>query len=1030
MTKAQEIPTFKPGPANQVLIVEASAGSGKTYELAKRYLQLLFSSRPSENPLENILAITFTNKAALEMKERIFENLKKIALDKVGPQQKDILDCLPLDKEAVRNNARLLMDEIIRNYNFFQVQTIDSFINSVISGCSFMLGLSSAFRIRHDFHDYMSASLDDLIDKAGRDKALMQTFQHFLRQYIFIENKTGWLPKQDVLATMLAMFGDFNTHTGDFAGYPVATTELAIKNKAVFKMIRDLAGHIPEGTNQTFQKGLLKLSAEDKKGFTLDELPEAFKLEKFPLNKGFILPQSTEKLWGRIHEGLKEICELEMYSLFNCYVDIFSATYKEFRRLSAKEDALFLEELNKQAQALFDEDRITVPELYYRLSLRLKHFLIDEFQDTSILQWMNLYPMIEEALSSGGTLFYVGDKKQAIFRFRGGEVGLFDGVKQRFGAYHVEPVILKKNFRSQKEIVEFNNAVFSAQNLTRFIAESGQGENLSAADVDALVKGFRDSQQSYKEENQGGFVKVEFVDTADKDELDLEVKGRLIERIRQICPRFGYQNIAILTRKNEDVAKMTEWLIENNIPVESEKTLNIRENPLVKEFISFLKFLNSPIDNLSFSSFLLGEIFQKASGLTREEVEDFLFQLNQRKRKEDTAYYYKEFRNKFPRVWDGLIEDFFKRVGFVPLYELILQVYAKFGVFKNFSANHGFFMKLSELVKDNEEEHPTIAAFLEYFDSATEDELYVNVARSDAVRIFTIHKAKGLGFGAVIIPFLEIEVKVGAARNRKTQNYVIETDEAGTIQLLRLKKEYTKYSPLAKKIYVGEFIKAFLDELNNIYVALTRAEYEMHIFIPKKSGQSHNLARVLIKEEAERGKRAEYPQAKQKKETPLEEILPCDYSDWPGLLKDEFIPGSQFASLEKIRRGEMLHYLFSQLGDLSSQEAKGSLQHAAENTALKYKTRDGIDELIKIAEKCLVKKGLKEFFFTSGKVFTEKEVVNKSGHAKRIDRLVITSNEAWAVDYKSTRENSDEHIRQVREYISIIQDLYPRHKVR
>ncbi|GAI07809.1 unnamed protein product, partial [marine sediment metagenome] len=183
---------------------------------------------------------------------------------------------------------------------------------------------------------------------------------------------------------------------------------------------------------------------------------------------------------------------------------------------------------------------------------------------------------------------------------------------------------------------------------------------------------FSDSTQDWKKENTQGYVRIEPVEAANADARDAIMQERLILLVRDLTKdRFSFADIAILARENEDVKLFTSWLLEEGIPVESEKTLNIREHPLIKEIISFLKFLNSPIDNLSFASFILGDIFCRASGIGREKIEDFLFRLHglAGKGKKGGYLFYKEFRNNFNDAWSSFIEEFFKSVGFVPLYE-------------------------------------------------------------------------------------------------------------------------------------------------------------------------------------------------------------------------------------------------------------------------------------------------------------------------------------------------------------------------
>ena len=1037
MTKVQETLTSKSIDHSQIYIVEASAGSGKTYALAKRYIQLLLAHAQKEEAFfKNILAITFTNKAALEMKERISESLKKIALDKCSKAEEEILDSLSGDRQAAQRKAYLLMDEIIRNYNFFQVQTIDSFINSVICGCAFILGLSSNFRIREDSGDYLAFSLDSLIDRALKDKLVLRIFKNFLKQYIYIENKTGWLVRRDILAVIVSMFGEFNVHQGEFLKLNIPDTEIMLKKKGILKLLKDLSLGLPPGTNKNFSDKLSGFLAENKESFDIDELSDYFAREDFPINKGFELSLNTQKLWKDLRKGIKQLCELEMNSLFNCYIDIFNEALGEFRSLSRSQDALFLEELNKEAQELFGKNQITVPELYYRLSLRLKHFLIDEFQDTSILQWINLSPMVEEAISTGGTLFYVGDKKQAIFRFRGGEVSLFDSVRDRFKDYKAAVSTLRINYRSQKEIVEFNNQIFSEENLTRFMQEfqSAKKNNslFGSADIQEITRVFGDAQQSYKEENKDGFVKVEFIDSEDSDNQGALIKSRLIKLVDELRGRFGYQNIAILVRKNEDVALLTEWLLEYDIPVESEKTLNIRENPLIKEFISLLKFLNSPIDNLSFASFILGEIFIAASGIKRDDIEGFLFEINLASKKRNTGYYYKEFRNRFPRAWTGLLEELFRRVGFVPLYELVLGACERLKVFKNFPETHGFFMRLFELIKEKEEEHSTISAFLDYFDRAPQEHLYVNVTKSDAVKILTIHKAKGLGFGAVIMPFLEIDVKVGGARNNRAQNYLVQADNSSgenKIRLLRLKSQYAKFCDQAKKIYAEEYKEAFLDELNNIYVALTRAECEMHIFIPKKSANANNPVRLLIQQESERGKKIKYLEKKKKGQV-LQEIAPASYKEWHEALKDEFKKEYEIINLEKMLKGEIIHCVLSCIGNAKAKKVDALVEKAIETAAFKFPQVKDFTDYEEIAKNLLKKEALKKFFYLDTEVFLEKEIVDSRGNIRRLDRLVVGAVEAWILDYKSVKAESAADQQQVKEYIGIVKQIYPKKQIK
>ena len=192
----------------QVLCLEASAGSGKTFCLAKRYVQLSLSLAQKQTvPIQSILAITFTNKATWAMKSRILDFFKRIALKQLKPfEVQDIIKPLGLDENQASSLAIGLMNDVIRQYHYFQVQTIDSFMNILLSGCSFKIGLSARFRIQRNSREYLQLSLDELLDQANSDKKVRQLFEDFVRQYLFLENRSGWFPREDLLKVVSELF--------------------------------------------------------------------------------------------------------------------------------------------------------------------------------------------------------------------------------------------------------------------------------------------------------------------------------------------------------------------------------------------------------------------------------------------------------------------------------------------------------------------------------------------------------------------------------------------------------------------------------------------------------------------------------------------------------------------------------------------------------------------------------------------------------------------------------------------------------
>lgn len=1027
----------------EVRVVEASAGSGKTYALAKRYVQLLLSSAlKKENiPIRYILAITFTNKAAYEMKIRIIEFLKLIAFEKLTQlQEKNILEPLQMSKQEASKIAFQVMEDLIHHYNFFLVQTIDKFINSILSGSAFKLGLTANFKIRTNFKEYLEQSLDEIIDQAAGNKELERLLQEFLQNYLYLENRSGWFPKQDMLYIMIDLFVQLNTY-----GLPlraeVISPDILIKTKRMFlEDVKKLKDQLPVGTDARFEKILTEWIENHPRGFDIDSISDYFAREEIPVKKGTVVQAETEKLWKKIYRDLKALSELEAKHLFDPYIAIFSLVMDNFKTISSKEDILFLNELNKQASHLFDEGRLTVQELYYRLATRFRHYLMDEFQDTSRLQWQNLELMVEEALSTGGTLFYVGDRKQAIYQFRGGDVSLFDEVKKRFEHFNVREEVLEKNWRSQKAIVDFNNAVFAMSNLKEFLnkkmdyeGEKNKKDAIGFTDEDLEVMShiFQTSGQRTNDGKDDGLVKVERVDASIKEERNEIIREKVITLIRNLEKRYAHSEIALLTRGNDEVEELTNWLLAEGISVESERTSNIKENAIVQDLVYFLKFLLSPIDNVSFAQFILGDMFIKTSRIPEAELHQFIFSLRLRLSQEKSFYLYTEFRSRFPFVWDRFIEDFFKNIGLYPLYELLVSIYSRFEVLKHFPQYQGFLMHFLNLVKTKEDDYPDVSSFLNYFENAPAEDLYVQVTNKQAIKIMTIHKAKGLEFPVVILPFLGMDVQVGNQGADQKQSYLLQNVEASQeIELLRLKSKYFKFSQKLFDIYTHEYKKSFLTELNNMYVALTRPIDELHIFIPSRYGNGFNCAQFLIpKNLMMHGKEGFKRQSKEKKED-IHAIPTSEYQDWIKYLNDEFLHSDELKNKVRRNQGKVVHHILSFIKNLNQDKIEDVMIGAIENAKLIFPEENAWADYEKAVYAIVNHPDLKRFFYLKGEeVFNEIELISADGHGKRIDRLIIGKDEIVVVDYKLAKLKDSPYAEQVKEYMNILKSLHADKKV-
>jgi ATP-dependent helicase/nuclease subunit A len=1016
-----------------VLVVEASAGSGKTYALAKRYLQLLINPASGGDylSLRSILAITFTNKATIEMKGRILELLKRLALDLFTTQDEseDVLRALGVSGSLARQKAQAALDCIVANYNFFQVKTIDSFINALLLGCAFQVGRSAHFSIKRDYRRQLNYCLDLVIDQAAVDREVFSFLEDFLQHYLFVENRQGWFPRDDILQFLEALFRISNKHARLFKLSGGAGKDVIKKKKDIFFRIEQLYKNLPDGLRASTAKAIKRFLENNDVVFNTSALPAVFQNPQPPLNKGKNCPISFYKQWEDLCSEITGLIELEAAIVYDPYIQFFYQLIHFFSIITKKEDVLFLEELNRTAHTLFENESFTVAEAYYRLASRFKHYLIDEFQDTSRLQWDNLYLMIEDALASGGSLFYVGDKKQAIYRFRGGRVELFDEVRKKFSHFTVSTDHLVKNWRSQKEIVNFNNSLFSPDNLRRALFDSGiTGEIESFGNVEEIISVFSDSFQEHRQDKNGGYVKVEYIEEENQRQRDEIINPKIIKLIGELKDRFSYRDIAVLTRDNNEVELVTSWLLAAGIPVKSEKTLNVMENDLIKGLVSFLRFLHSPIDDVAFASFITSDFFSRCSGLGVDEIRNFIFILNRDNSLASQGAMYREFRKLYASAWDVYIEDFFNRVGFVSSYELCLGVYERYKVFDVFPFAEAFFMKFLELIKSKEDEAPSLSAMLAYLQDESGEDFYVNLTEADSVGVLTIHKSKGLEFPVVIIPFLRVDITPETVG--KGSNSYIADDDADRLGLLRVTKVYRQFSKNLQKVYARNYQKACLDELNALYVALTRAEEELYIFLPRRSSGAKNKARDFMASDNEVfGSRLPSAAAAVEKADSRPQALKAGLCyDWISRVRSEFKSAAALSGRARLRQGVIAHAILSRINNCFAQEKEAIFDKAI---AALEKNIFHNAEVIACGDKVkgiLLDERFDKFFsHPQAEVFTEKEISNAYGDLKRLDRLIINkdSKTVWIIDYKLAADDHNTYREQIKEYKELCAHIYP-----
>ena len=637
----------------------------------------------------------------------------------------------------------------------------------------------------------------------------------------------------------------------------------------------------------------------------------------------------------------------------------------------------------------------------------------------------------------------VGDRKQAIYRWRGGNSELMNEEILRAEIQSLNLASersfskeLDKNWRSEKGIVGFNNTFWNPKNIIETIpCESVKH---------AVLRNFKNSIQKipdYKNQTNGFvFISVNVNEDFTSNKKEQLLFDEIFESIQKSRNK-GYKDsdIAILVRKNEEGRDIIRFLSLKGINAISDESLLLSSSPVINEIISFFKFLDFPPDNLSFYSFVNGEIFQtSAKKLFKEEMKAF----NESVFIEASGSkpFYKIFKNHFPDLWKYFIEPFFKSVGFLPLYDIFHDMVQKFKLYENFKEYANFFLSFGEFIHDLEQkEIHSISCFFDEWKRLIEgksQQTIDNIEYSSGIRVMTIHKAKGLEFPVVILP-----IKDSRPKNKRP----LFLDNG---MFYHISKDYASINQELKRIYLKEIEKDYIDNLNLLYVALTRAQNAQFIHIVTKKLPSSssdefksfgNFAEIILnhpmidpdKGLIEFGKFSE-KKSKEKEVMPSLELPLISKKILTKQWQKEFLifsiskhtPESEKEGME---RGEIIHSILAKIKRFDNKgEIKALLNSIIEEMGLEKDYVELLFEFLSLDE-------VFQFFNPTFDVFNEKEIVKVTGNkyiCKRIDRLNVRGDEFIVIDYKTGREKKEVYREQIREYVDIIRPMFKNKKSR
>ncbi|WP_405400378.1 UvrD-helicase domain-containing protein [Maribacter sp. Asnod2-G09] len=995
--------------SNSFTIYNASAGSGKTYALAKVYLKIILASPQN---FRKILAITFTNKAVNEMKHRIlnslFEFSKTTSIEGANPLFNDIINETNYTFEELPALSKLRLKQILHNYAFFDISTIDKFTHRLIRTFAKDLKIPQNFEVVLDVDLLLQEAVERVISKAGEDPEFTKVLLDFAIEKI--EDDRSWDIGFDLLKIGKLIFDENNAEhlkhlqeieLGDFLKLQA---HLKKETKTLEKKIVELA---------TAALDVITSSGLDLKDFPRETLPNHFKkivagnftptqlynnkledkLIEGKIVKATVKNDPEELATQLLHhyQAIKQlIYKRGLYANINRNIIPFAllnAIQKELKIIQEEKDQLSISEFNTLiAKEVKDQP---APFIYERLGEKYRHYFIDEFQDTSQMQWENLIPLIgsamegEDELGSTGSLFLVGDPKQAIYRWRGGKAEQF----LELATHQAHPftiqsdlVTLPKNYRSYAEIINFNNNFF--QSISPFL------EN------DIYQEFFKIGNTQETNQKEGGYVNISLLE----EDTDEEYAANTLATIQKCLSQgYSYSDICIIIRKKKHGLMLADFLMQHQIPVVSSDSLLLSESAKAIFLVQLIRHMVQP---------------------TELEIQYEILNFLSEGKNDKHAYIYENLGKLNTHLLETYGFDASK-LRQASVFDGLAYAIKTFDLIPTSDAHLSAFM---DLVFDVEQKYGSdMQSFLDYWDKKGNSASISTPENIESVQIMTIHKSKGLEFPVVIFPYANSNVYEEI--DPKLWLPVKKDEFLGFSEvLINKKQEVQEYGELESLLYEIDHQKLQLDAFNLLYVVLTRAVNALFIISANKLDRKgeHNTnsySGLFIHFLKSIG---EYQQDKlsydfgalipqtSKKQTSTDQLtIPYIYTNinrpdfkilaLAGTLWDE---GLDVA----INQGNVIHYILGAI--FTTADLDRAVQMALQKGLIKEQEVNGIKEIVK---KVIFHKDLTQFYQNDVEVLNERDLLMADGTVQRPDRVVLKNNHATIIDYKTGEQNPKYH---------------------
>lgn len=1076
---------------SQLKIYKASAGAGKTFRLAVEYLKIALSF---EWNYKHILAVTFTNKATNEMKQRVVEELHKLAIGRQTHYLEVLKTEMGLSEMEISNRATVCLKHILHDYSRFSISTIDSFFQRVIKAFNRELGINTSYQVDLGDSQILDEAVDELLLSIDDDPELKKWLMQFARDKIM--EGGGWNLKKDILKLGQQIynekFKELNQSLYDKLNNKTFIREYRNQLKQIINRFEGKLKELGKAGIQIIENSGLSIS--DFKYGKSGAVNSFYKMLNAELTIGKRLEnaiadvtelyKSTDKslvaeIAFKLHPLLVEAVEfyeqeLENYNTAKLIVNqlytlgILVDLQNMVRKITREKGVVLLSESGTLLKRIIADSE--TPFVYEKTGVYYHHFMIDEFQDTSVQQWNNFKPLIGNSLAENNLDMLVGDVKQAIYRWRNGNWDLLaSDVSKAFPANGAEEESLVNNWRSAGKIIRFNNRIFQ---LTPQVLQSHFNDELGSVDLhlkEQILNLYKESLQQVgkKSLENSGYVRMRFLEKAKKDEEGHEdiILEDLVTQIKQVQDRGGKANeIAVLVRKKEEAKIVADHLLaekgkgENpyNFNVLSSESLYVRNASSVTFILALLSLLVDSDDKLALAS-ANHQYYQEI--VPRLKESGIQLEWNQFEKKEqlsltfnkpfnpDIAGQFETIEVRENELYRFLKSDFFnQQLGTRNLQEVILKLCDIFSLFtmKEELAYLQAFIDQVGLYMQNQT--ADITSFLYWWEDEGQKKTISISEDINAIRIQTIHKAKGLEYNYVFIPFCDWQLDI-SPQHAPILWCKPTVEPFNSLELVPVRYSKSMAESFFVEDYFIEKMNNYIDNLNLLYVAFTRARFALYTWSvnsDKLLGMGDLLVKSIQMDD-------NFPDEEQL----LVGSLASNYNKEKGLfeigemqvidkeLKTELVEAVYPDNFKFADFGNFLHlrnnheHYFEETQNYGKRINEGRLIHeilAGIVTAsdldkaineLVFKGMLTSEELIAIKSQLDVlisDNEVKSWFDGTYRVVNERNILSKDKDMKRPDRIMISEDETIVVDYKSGETELDKYKWQVRKYMKELQE--------